>query len=353
MNAFVLSQPPQKKSRLIGHCIPFKKAKWWKEGGSPKVWMKELPRQYDIIVPNSAAGGQQLSAYVSSDSLPNYKKGTPNNCLSPVDGDATKRNATMTSNHLNFSSNHTTDISTFVRRAVGKQMPQASIQLKNSVPMNTSEPFQNRTYAQEQQIASQQPMILINDPEKHGQEPNKIVDDDCSIDGSTMSGESGALNFRAYQAERWTGKFEELTEFCEQYGHCLVPNSFPQNPALAQWVKRQRYQYKVKFLNKRSTMSDERVQALEEIGFVWDSHRAVWDERLQELLEYKRVKGHCNVPSRYSAHQLAVWVKRQRRQYKFCTQDKPSSMTLERIHRLEAIGFEWDLRKGNEDDDEV
>ena len=124
-----------------------------------------------------------------------------------------------------------------------------------------------------------------------------------------------------------------------------MPNAFPENAALAQWVKRQRYQYKLKQESKRSTMSDERVSALNEIGFIWDSHSAIWDERLSELIQYKQVNGHCNVPSRFTQNrQLAVWVKRQRRQYKFHCEGKPSSMTRERIASLEAIGFEWDLR---------
>lgn len=166
------------------------------------------------------------------------------------------------------------------------------------------------------------------------------LDDDLSSDGSGVM-----LKFRAYQAENWSEKFDELIEFRKKYGHCLVPNSFHDNPTLAQWVKRQRYQYKLKQEGKRSTVSDERVAALEDIGFVWDSHKVVWDERLNELLEYKRTKGNCNVPSRYSENrQLAVWVKRQRRQYKFYCGSKPSSMTQGRIARLEAIGFEWDLR---------
>ena len=92
-------------------------------------------------------------------------------------------------------------------------------------------------------------------------------------------------------------------------------------------------------------MSDERVTALEDIGFVWDSHSAVWSERLQDLVDYKRVHGHCNVPSRYAENrQLAIWVKRQRRQYKFYCEKQPSAMTEERINRLNAVGFEWDLK---------
>lgn len=170
-------------------------------------------------------------------------------------------------------------------------------------------------------------------------------DDGHTTDDTEDSGEA-QLKFRAYQAENWTEKFEDLLEFRNKNGHCLVPNSYDANQPLAQWVKRQRYQYKLKIDNKRSTMSDERVQALNHIGFIWDSHSAIWSERLHELLEYKRVYGDCNVPSRYQPNrQLAVWVKRQRRQYKFYNEDSPSSMTPERIMRLESVGFEWDLRK--------
>ena len=163
--------------------------------------------------------------------------------------------------------------------------------------------------------------------------------------GSVATGDDSALRFRAYQAENWTEKYEELIEFRNRLGHCLVPNHFEENPTLAQWVKRQRYQYKLKLLNRRSTMSDERVQALEDIGFVWDSHSAAWDERLDELIHYKDVNGHCNVPSRYADNrQLAIWVKRQRRQYKFHCEGKPSSMTQERIDTLNSLGFQWDMR---------
>jgi hypothetical protein len=151
--------------------------------------------------------------------------------------------------------------------------------------------------------------------------------------------------FRPYQAEQWTQRYDELCEYVKTHGNCQVPHSYTQNPALSRWVKRQRYQYKLRVENKTSTMTEERVAALERIGFVWDSHVAAWDERRSELIEYKRTYGHCNVPSNYpSNRQLAVWVKRQRRQYKFFLAGKPSSMTDDRIASLESIGFEWELR---------
>lgn len=157
---------------------------------------------------------------------------------------------------------------------------------------------------------------------------------------------NGSSNsFRAYQAEQWTKKYEELCDYCKEFGNCQVPHTFVGNPALARWVKRQRYQYRLRTENKPSTMTDDRIAVLERIGFVWDSHVAAWDDRMAELLEYKEMYGHCNVPSNYTPNrQLAVWVKRQRRQYKFFLAKKPSSMTEKRIKALEDVGFEWELR---------
>jgi hypothetical protein len=90
---------------------------------------------------------------------------------------------------------------------------------------------------------------------------------------------------------------------------------------------------------------------LNDLGFIWNSHDAVWEERLNELLLFKKMYGHCMVPSSYDPNpQLAVWVKRQRRQYKFLCGVKPTSMTLERIAKLEQHGFAWDCRKNKEED---
>ena len=118
------------------------------------------------------------------------------------------------------------------------------------------------------------------------------------------------VRFREYQAEIWSEKFEDLCEFRRQYGHCHVSHTFTDNAPLAQWVKRQRYQFKLKLEGKRSTLSDERVRLLNQIGFIWNSHDVVWEERWYELLAFKQMHGHCIVPSNYDKNpQLAIWVK--------------------------------------------
>jgi len=132
---------------------------------------------------------------------------------------------------------------------------------------------------------------------------------------SSQQPQPSKVRFRSHQAESWMEKYEELLDFRLSNGHCLVPNQYPANPSLAEWVKRQRYQYKLKGMGKHSSMSDDRVVALEKLGFVWNSHDAVWEERLKELKQYKNLFGNTNVPSKYEPNpQLAIWIKRQRRQ---------------------------------------
>eukprot|EP00934_Nitzschia_sp_Nitz4_P000111 Nitzschia sp. Nitz4//scaffold122_size67431//3874//4860//NITZ4_006080-RA/size67431-augustus-gene-0.55-mRNA-1//-1//CDS//3329534388//111//frame0 len=164
-------------------------------------------------------------------------------------------------------------------------------------------------------------------------------------DDDKLNQESTA-RFRSHQAENWMEKYEELLDFRLKNGHCLVPNAFKENPSLAEWVKRQRYQFKLRRLGRHSTMSNDRIAALEKLGFVWNSHDQVWEERLKELKAYNLAFGNCEVPSNYPANpQLAIWVKRQRRQYKFFAEGKPSTMSSYRIETLERLGFTWCARK--------
>lgn len=151
--------------------------------------------------------------------------------------------------------------------------------------------------------------------------------------------------FRTYQADQWQERFEDLVEFKAEHGHCLVPHNYPPNQQLAQWTKRQRYQYKLKNLGRHSTLTEERHDELEKMGFVWDSHRAAWSEQYQALQEYKEKYGHCNVPAKFADNKpLAVWVKCQRRQMKLYKKGAKSTMTEERTLALQALGFDWNPR---------
>lgn len=211
---------------------------------------------------------------------------------------------------------------------------------------------------------------------KSGEDQNHHKRKRKSAESPTIEGSDANARFRGYQEDQWHKQFQDLVDFKNKTGHCCVPHDYKDNPALARWVslfeficqyilnatvsltnnsfvshkqvKRQRYQYKLRQEGKNSTMIESRMEALTNLGFVWDSHTAGWEERLYELKMFKVVYGHCNVPSTFPANpQLTTWVKCQRRQYKFLFSGKRSNLTPERIAKLNEIGFNWNVRGYN------
>lgn len=156
---------------------------------------------------------------------------------------------------------------------------------------------------------------------------------------------STSTPFRNDHLEQWNQRFHELIQFRKDFNHCNVPLNWPRNPSLSHWVKRQRFQYRIKAEGKHSTLTDERQVLLEGLHFVWDSHAAGWEERLNELREFHKANGHCNVPKKYPANpSLAIWVKCQRRQFKLLRAGKTSNMSPQRIEKLLSLGFVFDPR---------
>ncbi|CAJ1927140.1 unnamed protein product [Cylindrotheca closterium] len=159
--------------------------------------------------------------------------------------------------------------------------------------------------------------------------------------------EGAELNLRPYQETQWHEQYHALCDFCQQDGHCNVSDVCSDDIVLVRWAKRQRYQYKLLQQGMSSTMTTGRIRKLEAIGFVWDIHAALWEERLAELTEFRKQWGHCIVPSIYKGSPvLATWVKCQRRQYKNKLLGRKSNITDERIAALERLGFAWGVRGG-------
>jgi hypothetical protein len=165
----------------------------------------------------------------------------------------------------------------------------------------------------------------------------------------SASSADGQQRFKPFHEEKWNIRLTELMRYRKEHGDCLVPHTYSPNPQLARWVKRQRRQYKLMLEKRASTMTKERLDILTQIVFVWDSHEAAWQEKLNELNSFKSERGNCLVPSNFKANpQLATWVKCQRRQHKLYWEGRPSAMTPERIIQLEKIGFEWEIRSSGQ-----
>jgi len=88
----------------------------------------------------------------------------------------------------------------------------------------------------------------------------------------------------------WEDRYGELVEYRDRNDHCNVPWHFRENIMLGRWVGRQRQMYHdVIQQGKKSKMKNthhltkERIQLLEDIGFVWDITEADL-ERTRRLL---------------------------------------------------------------------
>jgi hypothetical protein len=87
---------------------------------------------------------------------------------------------------------------------------------------------------------------------------------------------------------------------------------------------------------------------LESLGFEWagDGYgvTTMWEDRLSELSDYRKIHGHCNVPAKYSENsKLGHWVTNQRKSYRLQAKGKTSRMTTARVQELESMGFEWEV----------
>ena len=172
------------------------------------------------------------------------------------------------------------------------------------------------------------------------------------LDGKQTSINQGRINmlnqldftWNAQQAA-WDAHFAELKQFKETYGHVHVPHQHPDYPKLSLWVKEQRRHYTLQKHGKHAHMTSARVQALNDIGFCWDTHEATWRERLKQLQDYKEEHGDCNVPLGWEPNpKLGTWVAYQRRQHKQWKQGTSSHMTKERAQLLDDMGFAWTTR---------
>ena len=130
--------------------------------------------------------------------------------------------------------------------------------------------------------------------------------------------------------ETWEQGFRHLLKYQEIHGHCRVPQHYKLDGFnVGQWVSTQR--------GAEQSMSNARKQRLEDIGFVWNTYDAQWEEGFSKLVQFKETCGHCKVPANYKVEgfPLGSWVSRQRK--------NEGSVSNARKKRLDDIGFVWDI----------
>jgi hypothetical protein len=131
---------------------------------------------------------------------------------------------------------------------------------------------------------------------------------------------------------QWDAMLRRLISYKKQHGSTTVSQYSAADSKLGQWVSHQRIWY------RNETLSNYRVNLLNSIGFVWNQLDIQWDEMFQRLITYKKHYGSTLVPKRYEDDtQLGKWVDTQRKNY------NSKILSVDRINRLESIGFVWDV----------
>lgn len=157
------------------------------------------------------------------------------------------------------------------------------------------------------------------------------------------------LGIEFEKKDSWTNKLKQLQGLQLRYGLDIDIINLPtsdETKQLRNWICNQRAQYKLYQEGKKSTLTFERIKALNDIQFDWGERITPWSSRFQELRQYKLLHGNCLVPQLYEENpQLGTWVKAQRRHGKLFRSDKGgSSMTFDRYKKLDEIGFVWELQ---------
>jgi superfamily II DNA or RNA helicase len=131
----------------------------------------------------------------------------------------------------------------------------------------------------------------------------------------------------------WFERYLEMQEFKKIHDHCNVPAPYYINPTLRCWLSTQRAQF------KKNKIFPHRLKKLEELGITWERHGSIWEKQFKALCSYKERYDNCRVPEGYlDDPALARWVQTQRCLYRI--NDK--RMTIDRITRLNEVGFEWE-----------
>ena len=132
---------------------------------------------------------------------------------------------------------------------------------------------------------------------------------------------------------KWSLRLEELRKYKEAHGHCNVPTK---EAELGGWVMTQRLQY------GNEKISKERIEKLNELGFIWNMHSLAWDEKYNELRDHLEEEG------RYASTSLMAWIATQRAEKRYKDLGLQNHLTDDRERKLKEIGFDWNVNECRE-----
>ena len=108
--------------------------------------------------------------------------------------------------------------------------------------------------------------------------------------------------------------------------------------SLATWCLYQRRAYKA------GTLSEEHLEKLKSIGFMFYPKEADWDRRFEQYKRYIKKNGkRISVETEFEGEKLGRWAQKQRMMY------KKGELSAEHFEKLQSVGFIFDLAEDDWD----
>lgn len=116
------------------------------------------------------------------------------------------------------------------------------------------------------------------------------------------------------ESQKWDTMYQKLVEHKNQHGSTNVKRT-EENKDLYNWLVLQRNEYKKLQDNKPSRLTAPRLIKFNQIGFEFAKrgNYKTWEQRIDQLREFKQKNGHINIPVTHP--ELGEFVGRQRANY--------------------------------------
>ena len=148
-------------------------------------------------------------------------------------------------------------------------------------------------------------------------------------------------NFIAENEKKWNEKYQLLSNFKKQHGHCFVPINWKENPSLGNWVATQRR------LEASGKLDPDKKAILNKTGFIWsnealnklnEQYNNQWEINYKKLITYHKKHKTLQVSLKIDPG-LQRWTSLQRRLYKL------DRLSKERVEKLDKIDFPWNTQQ--------
>lgn len=166
---------------------------------------------------------------------------------------------------------------------------------------------------------------------------DEVVPEEWEIDATANEREKNAL-------ANWYYMFRCMQQYKAKYGNCNVPQKYPENESLGNWVNKQRTHLRGMSKGGKPKLNSRQMALLDKIGFKHANPRGkdCWDLRYAELKVFHQLYGHTFVPTKPTKESDMKWKKLGRWVTSMRSAYKKGGLTTEQIDDLNRLDFSFD-----------